>query len=312
VQIRVKESIGQDPWLSFPSLPSVYLAGRVDTTRVEAAREEAAKAVAAKAEAAKAAAQAEIARAEAAKKEAQAEIARVEAAKAEAGRLDAAKTEAANAAAEAARAEAAKAEAAKALAQAEIARAEAAKKEAQAEIARSEAAKADAAKAAAQVEAARTEKPDRLANTGMAPPQKAIDTADIARLLQFHLKRVGCDPGSSDGSWTENSRRAMESFNKNAGSTLDVTVASLDALDAVRAKTSRVCPLVCGPGLRIDGDRCVQITCESGFALGTDGACHPRPKPPVTAEHPPPRVAPATPQRSGGKCFNFNGRQFCE
>jgi formylglycine-generating enzyme required for sulfatase activity len=28
VQIRVKQSIGQDPWLSFPSLPPIYLAGR--------------------------------------------------------------------------------------------------------------------------------------------------------------------------------------------------------------------------------------------------------------------------------------------
>src|SRR5262245_5144350 len=28
VQIRVKEAIGQDPWLSFPSLPPVYFAGR--------------------------------------------------------------------------------------------------------------------------------------------------------------------------------------------------------------------------------------------------------------------------------------------
>ena len=28
VQIRVKQTIGQDPWLSFPSLPPVYLAGR--------------------------------------------------------------------------------------------------------------------------------------------------------------------------------------------------------------------------------------------------------------------------------------------
>jgi len=27
VQIRVKEQIGQDPWLSFPALPAVYLAG---------------------------------------------------------------------------------------------------------------------------------------------------------------------------------------------------------------------------------------------------------------------------------------------
>ncbi|MBV1695527.1 MAG: caspase family protein [Hyphomicrobiales bacterium] len=28
VQLRVKQTIGQDPWLSFPSLPEVYLAGR--------------------------------------------------------------------------------------------------------------------------------------------------------------------------------------------------------------------------------------------------------------------------------------------
>jgi uncharacterized caspase-like protein len=311
VQIRVKESIGQDPWLSFPSLPSVYLAGRTDTAKAEAAREEAAKAEAAKVEAAKKEAQAEIARAEAARAAAQAEIKRAEAAKAEAARTDAANKEAATAAAEAARAEAAKLDSAKAQAQAEIARAEAARTQAQAEIARAEAAKQEAAKAAAQIEAAKAEKPDRLASTGVVPPQKTIDTADIARLLQFHLKRVGCDPGSPDGNWSAESRRAMESFNKSAGTTLDVTIASLDALDAVRAKTSRVCPLVCGSGFRIDGDRCVQITCESGFALGSDGACHPRPKPPATAEHQSPRVAPA-PTRSGGKCFNFNGKQFCE
>ena len=30
VQIRVKQSINQDPWLSFPSLPEVYLAGKVE------------------------------------------------------------------------------------------------------------------------------------------------------------------------------------------------------------------------------------------------------------------------------------------
>ena len=29
VQIRVKQSIGQDPWLTFPSLPAVYFAGRI-------------------------------------------------------------------------------------------------------------------------------------------------------------------------------------------------------------------------------------------------------------------------------------------
>ena len=37
VQIRVKQAIGQDPWLSFPSLAPVYLAGR-ETTPSETAR----------------------------------------------------------------------------------------------------------------------------------------------------------------------------------------------------------------------------------------------------------------------------------
>jgi hypothetical protein len=32
VQIRVKQAIGQDPWLSFPSLPPVYLAGGPDAS----------------------------------------------------------------------------------------------------------------------------------------------------------------------------------------------------------------------------------------------------------------------------------------
>src|SRR5262249_39538123 len=120
VQIRVKESIGQDPWLSFPYLPSIYLAGRTDpvkaeiakaeaaTLAAEAARVETAKAEAAKAEAAKTAAQAEIAKAEAARALAQAEIAKSEAAKAEALKAEAARAEKANSAAEAAKSEAAK------------------------------------------------------------------------------------------------------------------------------------------------------------------------------------------------------------
>jgi hypothetical protein len=35
VQIRVKEMIGQDPWLSFPSLPAVYFAGTKPPEYVE-------------------------------------------------------------------------------------------------------------------------------------------------------------------------------------------------------------------------------------------------------------------------------------
>ena len=52
-------------------------------------------------------------------------------------------------------------------------------------------------------------------------------------------------------------------------------LASLDALDAVRARTGRVCPLDCERGFRADGDRCVKITCDSDQVLGPNGTLPP-------------------------------------
>ena len=150
-----------------------------------------------------------------------------------------------------------------------------------------------------------------------APPVPAMDKTDIARLLQAHLKRVGCDPGNTDGNWNDSSQKALDLFNKSASTSFDVKVASLDSLDGVRAKTSRVCPLVCAKGLKVEGDRCVAITCDSGFAL-SDGVCKKRPDPPerkaVARSEAPARAAPAAPSGGGGggKCFSFNGKRYCE
>ena len=77
-----------------------------------------------------------------------------------------------------------------------------------------------------------------------------MDQADIARLLQAHLKRVGCNPGTADGKWDDGSRKALDLFNKNAQTNFEVKLASLDALDAVRGKSDRVCPLICAKGQR--------------------------------------------------------------
>ena len=189
----------------------------------------------------------------------------------------------------------------------------------QVELVRAQAA-ADAQK---QIEAARAEQKAQVA--ALTPKDEAprpavlpmMDQSDIARLLQAHLKRVGCDPGTTEGNWTPGSQKALETFNKSAGTKLDIKLASLDALDAVRSKTSRVCPLVCGKGQKVDGERCVQITCEQGFALGSDGTCRKRPDPaprPKTVsrdERPAPRSA-APAAGGGGKCFSFNGKRYCE
>jgi uncharacterized caspase-like protein len=146
------------------------------------------------------------------------------------------------------------------------------------------------------------------------PSAPAIDSLDLGRLLQAHLKRVGCDPGSSDGKWDDKSKKALEQFNKSAGTSYDTKVVSLDALDGVRTKTSRVCPLVCGKGQKVDGERCVQISCDGGYVLNSSGTCVKRPEGksnPVARQQE--RSAPAASPSSGSqRCFSFNGKRFCE
>jgi len=163
------------------------------------------------------------------------------------------------------------------------------------------------------------DKPAAPAVAALTPPGPAPAEApksdrpaqqDIPRLLQSELRRVGCKTGEASGEWNASARRALSSFNDNAGTRFDVKLASLDALDAVRARTERVCPLGCERGFRVDGDRCVKITCDGGYVLGSNGSCQKRPEPTprVTQRE---RRAPAAPG-GRGRCFAFNGKQVCE
>ncbi len=51
---------------------------------------------------------------------------------------------------------------------------------------------------------------------------------------------------------------------------------SLDALDAIKLKPSRVCPLICDHGYKADGDQCSRITCAEGSFLNDDNECEKR------------------------------------
>ena len=62
-------------------------------------------------------------------------------------------------------------------------------------------------------------------------------------------------------------------FNRNAGTRLDANTASLDTLDAIKQKPSRVCPLVCEHGFKADGERCSKIVCAEGSFLNDDNEC---------------------------------------
>ena len=71
---------------------------------------------------------------------------------------------------------------------------------------------------------------------------------DVTKSVQAELRRVGCLSGNADGDWNAASQRSLTLFNRYAGTRLDAKTASLDTLDAVKLKPSRVCPLVCEHG----------------------------------------------------------------
>jgi hypothetical protein len=127
---------------------------------------------------------------------------------------------------------------------------------------------------ASQIVAALTTPPTAPGSDPAASiPPAGPNGRDIARMLQTELKRVGCYEDVINGEWSGPSRRALDAFNQNAGTKLETSKATLDAVGAVRDTPNRVCPLTCGRGLRADGDRCVAITCEPGYVAGASGAC---------------------------------------
>jgi uncharacterized caspase-like protein len=150
------------------------------------------------------------------------------------------------------------------------------------QIALDQAADAERKRATAETSAAvaapgRAEKTQEIQKTDVAaltpgpPPQ-----ADVNKSVQIELRRVGCLTGAADGEWNAASQRSLTLFNRNAGTRLDVKSASLDTLDAIKQKSSRVCPLVCEHGFRAEGDRCNRIVCGDGSFLNGDNECEKR------------------------------------
>jgi uncharacterized caspase-like protein len=100
--------------------------------------------------------------------------------------------------------------------------------------------------------------------------------ADLNKSVQLELRRVGCLTGAADGEWTTASQRSLTLFNRNAGTKLDARTASLDTLDAIKQKPSRVCPLACEHGFKADGERCSKIVCAEGSFLNDVNDCEKR------------------------------------
>lgn len=139
-------------------------------------------------------------------------------------------------------------------------------------LASDKAAAESAAKQATEKQAAASAE-QKIAAVMPSSTPSALSPQDTTKLLQSELRRVGCLTGAEDVGWNASSQRSLTLFNKYAGTKFDAKLASFDALDAIKAKPGRVCPLVCDHGFKADGDTCVKITCRAGYRVNDDNEC---------------------------------------
>jgi len=145
----------------------------------------------------------------------------------------------------------------------------------------------------------------------------SLTPQETAKLVQSELRRVGCLAAAADGDWNATSQRSLTQFNKYARTNFDAKLASFEALDAIKAKPGRVCPLVCDHGFKADGDACVKIACRAGYRVNDDNECEKvqDKKPIATREDAKTRddnrkkveSAPSKPQASGQILCNTTG-----
>ncbi|WP_298878240.1 caspase family protein [uncultured Bradyrhizobium sp.] len=181
------------------------------------------------------------------------------------------------------------AEKARQIEETKAAAAEQRRKDAEAAVAQAQAEKQAAEKALADriasekaaSELAAKQAPEKAQGDGeqkvaaVAPTQSppSLSPQETAKLVQSELRRVGCLASDADGDWNAASQRSLALFNKHAGTRFDAKLASFEALDAIKAKSGRVCPLVCDHGFKADGDACVKIACRAGYRVNDDNEC---------------------------------------
>jgi len=129
-------------------------------------------------------------------------------------------------------------------------------------------------------EATKRAEDERMAAINAAEQAKRrADQAELVRAVQTELKRMGCDPGNVDGVWDYKAKRALAEFARLSKVTLPNEAPTSEALQAVLGQKGRICaaPKVADeqvprkPTRRVagegEGKKC-------GFGFVTGGAGH--------------------------------------
>ena len=151
--------------------------------------------------------------------------------------------------------------------------AEKAKQVAQDQAAAAEQKRVEAEKTAADSKVAAVAPAAKPETPNLAALSAGATQTDVNKSVQAELRRVGCLSADADGNWNTASQRSLAQFNRYARTRLDTKLASTDALDTIKLKSARICPLACEHGYRVDGERCVKISCGAGSFVNDDNEC---------------------------------------
>ncbi len=101
-------------------------------------------------------------------------------------------------------------------------------------------------------------------------PLKEVDqTPEVTRKttknIQKELNRLGCSAGRPDGVWGKGSRKALKQYGRYGKVELVSLEPSNSLLEQLKAKQSRICPLVCLSGYEKKNEKCVRSKREASI-----------------------------------------------
>jgi hypothetical protein len=136
--------------------------------------------------------------------------------------------------------------------------------------------------------------------------------ATVAAQIREELRRLGCYAGGDLGWEAPAFKLGVARYVRYANLANTTPSPDQTLLDDMKKRRAGLCPPECSPReVALDG-RCVAKTCPAGALLASTGACVDRPPARDAETGKPPRHPRPHPGAGGGRCFSFNGSQYCE